>query len=226
MSDLSPPPQPTLWRTLLREPLLHFMVLGVAIFGADAWLHPPDRTDRVITVTRAMQDSMRQNFDEDRERPATDAELRAMVENWVASEILYREGKLLGVDRGDDAIRDRIAFKLQLLIFSQMDAPAATEAALRTWFEDNHARFDEPERVSFYLSPPTDEATARRHLAAITEEQDPGGVAADHPRHHRAARAIARRIVRGRVPGWAAGPTDRAVVRAAIDRGLAPGPAR
>ncbi len=161
------------WRSLWTEPLVHFLLLGGLIFGADALLHPPDRTERVITVTRAMRDAMRENFDEDRERPATDAELDAMVENWVASEILYREGKLLGVDRGDDAIRDRVAYKLQLMIFSGLDAPAATEPVLRAWFAENHARFDEPDRVSFYFSPPTDEATARKHLAAVQAGEDP-----------------------------------------------------
>jgi len=161
------------WLFLRREPLVHFLLLGGLIFGADAVLHPPDRTERVITVTRAMRDSMAAGFDEDRERPATEAELKAMVENWVASEILYREGKLLGVDRGDDAIRDRIAYKLQLMIFSGLDAPVATEPALRAWFEQNHARFDEPDRVSFYIGPPFDEATARKHLAAVQAEEDP-----------------------------------------------------
>ena len=168
-----PPPATRLWRTLRTEPLVHFLLLGALIFAADAALHPPDRTERTITVTRAMRDAMRANFDEDRERPATDAELNAMVENWVASEILYREGKLLGVDRGDDAIRDRIAYKLQLMIFSGLDAPLATEPVLRAWFAENHARFDEPERVSFYLSPPTDEAAARHHLAAVLAGADP-----------------------------------------------------
>ncbi len=164
---------PRLWRTLRTEPLVHFLLLGGLIFGADAVLHPPDRTARVITVTRAMRDAMRANFDEDRQRPATDAELNAMVENWVASEILYREGKLLGVDRGDDAIRDRVAYKLQLMIFSGLDAPLATEPVLRAWFAENHARLDEPERVSFYISPPTDEAAARKHLADVLAGEDP-----------------------------------------------------
>lgn len=164
------------WRFMRHEPLVHFLVLGALIFAGDAVLHPPDRTERVITVTRAMRQAMSQNFDEDRERRATDAELSAMVENWVASEILYREGKALGVDRGDDSIRDRIAYKLQLLIFSQIEAPAASEAELRAWFTANHERFDEPDRVSFYLSPPSDEATARRHLSEVLAGQDPGNL--------------------------------------------------
>ena len=160
-------------RGLLREPLLHFLLLGGLIFAADAILHPPDRSERVITVTRAMRQAMSENFDEDRERKATPAELSAMIENWVASEILYREGKALGVDRGDDAIRDRIAYKLQLLIFSQLEEPVGDEATLRAWFAAHRDRFDEPERVSFYLGLPTDEATARQHLAAIQAGADP-----------------------------------------------------
>lgn len=161
------------WRTLRREPLLHFFLLGGLIFAADAMLHPPDRNERVITITRAMRQAMSENFDEDRERKATGAELDAMVENWVASEILYREGKALGVDRGDDTIRDRVAFKLQLLIFSQIESPPITEAGLRDWFAGHHDRFDEPERVSFYLGPPMDEATTRRRLAEVMDGQEP-----------------------------------------------------
>ena len=160
------------WRRFAREPLLHFLLLGGLIFGADAWLHPPDRTARVITVTRQMRETMATNFDEDRERQATPAEVNQMVENWVASEILYREGKLLGVDRGDDTIRDRIAFKLQLMIFSQLETPNPSVDELRTWFEANRDRFDEPERISFYIGPPKDEAAARKNLADIESGQE------------------------------------------------------
>ncbi len=168
-----PTPLRRAWRFVRSEPLVHFVVLGAIIFAADALLHPPDRSKRVIVVTRAMRQAMSDNFDEDRERKATASELNAMVENWVASEILFREGKALGLDRGDDAIRDRIAYKLQLLIFSQLDLPPATDTALRAWFADNHDRFDEPERCSFYVSPPFPEAIARGYLAEVQAGRDP-----------------------------------------------------
>jgi parvulin-like peptidyl-prolyl cis-trans isomerase-like protein len=159
-------------RFLRREPLLHFFVLGALIFGVDAALHPPAKDDHVITVTKAMRQSFIDNFDEDKERVPSDAELEKMIESWVASEILYREGKTLAVDRGDDMIRDRVAYKLQLLIFDQIHVPQPTEDQLRDWFADNHERFDEPERVGFYLTPPTDEATARRELGDIQAERE------------------------------------------------------
>ncbi|MDB5649932.1 MAG: peptidyl-prolyl cis-trans isomerase [Hyphomicrobiales bacterium] len=155
------------WRAFIREPLVQFLVLGGLIFGADAVLHPPAKEDQTIVVSKALRQSFIDNFDEDKERVPSPEVLAKMVDSWVASETLYREGKRLGVDRGDDMIRDRIAFKLQTLIFDQIKVEEPTEAMLRDWFKDNHAQFDEPERVSFYLTSPTDEATARRELDAI-----------------------------------------------------------
>jgi len=159
-------------RFLWREPLLHFVLLGALIFGVDAVLHPPPKDDKVITVTKAMRQSFVENFDEDKSRVPSDAELEKMIESWVASEILYREGKALGVDRGDDMIRDRVAFKLQLLIFDQIRVSQPTGDQLRAWFADNHERFDEQERVGFYLTPPTDETTAQRQLEEIQAQHE------------------------------------------------------
>ena len=159
-------------RFVRREPLLHFVLLGALIFGVDAVLHPPPKDDKVITVTKAMRQSFIDNFDEDKARVPSDAELEKMIESWVASEILYREGKSLGVDRGDDMIRDRVAFKLQLLIFDQIRVAQPTEDQLRAWFADNHERFDEQERVGFYLTQPTDEITAKRQLEEIQAEHE------------------------------------------------------
>lgn len=159
-------------RFLWREPLVHFMVLGALIFGIDAVLHPPQKDDKVVVVTKAMRQSFIDNFDEDKSRVPSDEELGKMVESWVASEILYREGKALGVDRGDDMIRDRVAFKLQLLIFDQIHVGQPTEDQLRAWFANNHARFDEQERVGFYLTPPTDQLTAQRQLEDILGQHE------------------------------------------------------
>lgn len=77
-------------RFLRREPLLHFVLLGALIFGVDAVLHPPAKDDKLITVTKAMRQSFIDNFDEDKERVPSDAELEKMTESWVASNSLPR----------------------------------------------------------------------------------------------------------------------------------------
>ena len=159
-------------RRLSREPLLHFALLGAAIFGADFVLHPPAKDEKVITVTKAIRQSFVENFDEDKERVPSDSQLQKMIDAWVASEILYREGKVLGVDRGDDMIRDRIAYKMQLMIFDQIRVPQPTEEQLRGWYAENRAHFDEPERVSFYITPPTDQTTAQRQFEDIVRQHE------------------------------------------------------
>lgn len=157
---------------MAREPLLHFALLGAIIFGIDAVMHPPAKDEKVITVTKAMRQSFIDNFDEDKERAPSSDQLQKMIDSWVASEILYREGKTLAVDRGDETIRDRIAYKMQLLIFDQIRVPRPTDEQLQAWFAENHARFDEPERVSFYITPPTDQATAQRQLEDIVQQRE------------------------------------------------------
>jgi hypothetical protein len=157
---------------LSREPLLHFILLGAIIFGIDALLHPPAKDEKVIMVTKAMRQSFIDNFDEDKERAPSGDQLQKMIDSWIASEILYREGKTLGVDRGDETIRDRIAYKMQLLIFDQIRVPRPSDEQLQAWLAENHVRFDEPERVSFYITPPTDQATAQRRLEDIVQQRE------------------------------------------------------
>ncbi len=162
----------TMWRFLRNEPLIHFFALGALIFAADAILNPPKKNDHTIIVSRALRQSFIDNFDEDRSRAPSAEELQKMIDSWVASEILYREGKALAVDRGDDMIHDRVAYKLQLLIFDQSQVQPPTDAQLNDWFAKNHSRFDEPERAGFYLTPATDEDTARRELQDIQAQRE------------------------------------------------------
>ncbi len=185
----------SVWRTLRGEPLLHFCLIGALIFAGDAWLHPRKNDSHEIVVTRALRQSFIDNFDEDKARVPSDTELQKMTDAWVASEILYREGKAMAVDRGDDMIRDRIAYKLQLLIFDQVKVAPPTDEQLQAWFDQNHGRFDEPERVGFYLTSPTDEATARRELADIQAQHE-------SPDLQRQTRAILARPVASLAPAF------------------------
>jgi hypothetical protein len=120
-----------------------------------------------------MQETFVKGFSEDGDRTPSPEQLNNMIDSWVASEILYREGKSLGVDKGDDMIRDRIAFKLQVLLFDQVKLEKPTEEQLRAFFETVRKRFDQPEQVSFLLTPATDEASARRQLDDIRAEREP-----------------------------------------------------
>jgi hypothetical protein len=55
----------------------------------------------------------------------------------------------LGLDKGDKAIRERVIFKALSVVDANVKRPPVDEAALRQWFEDNRARYDEPGRYDF-----------------------------------------------------------------------------
>jgi hypothetical protein len=162
----------TAFSGLLREPLIHFCLLGGLIFAIDHVLHPPSQDDKTIVVSKNMREAFIKGFSEDGDRTPTPEQLNNMIDSWVASEILYREGKALGVDKGDDMIRDRIAFKLQVLLFDQVKLEKPTEEQLSAFFETVRNRFDQPERVSFLLTPAADEAAAHRQLEDMRSERE------------------------------------------------------
>ena len=82
----------TVIRRLLREPLLHFALLGAAIFGAYRLIAPPvsDASEIVITADRIA--SITAQFSASHGgRPPHEEELRAAVDAYVRDEMLYRE---------------------------------------------------------------------------------------------------------------------------------------
>ncbi len=152
---------------IVREPLVQFAVLGALVFGVNAWLHPASTGEHVIAVTTELQRQIMNQWDEDHENRLAPELVKEALDLYVTSEILYREGKAMGLDRGDDMIRTRVGHKLQIMIFDDTKVPEPTEAQLRAWFERNHGRYDVPPQASFFLTRPVTEAQARRIAAEI-----------------------------------------------------------
>lgn len=117
---------------LLREPLLHFFLLGGAIFAAHAFLggggtpHP----DQVL-VTHGRIASLVADFTTSHGRPPDSAERDAIVRAWVREEILFREALALGLDREDTVIRDRLRQKMEFVSAGADATPEAKEALYR-----------------------------------------------------------------------------------------------
>jgi hypothetical protein len=119
----------------LREPLLHFLLLGAALFGVYGWMHggqPSSATE--IVVSRGQVRSLELQFERVWQRPATSAELQALIDGWVKEEIFYREGIAMALDRDDPVVRRRVGQKLEFILDSAAPA-AATDVELQAWLE-------------------------------------------------------------------------------------------
>ncbi|MBX9964626.1 MAG: peptidyl-prolyl cis-trans isomerase [Burkholderiales bacterium] len=133
----------------LREPLLHFVLLGGLLFAVDHLVSGRSDDPRTITVDAKVDGEARQVFKAARGREPNEEELYALRRVWLDNEVLYREGLALQVDKGDTAIRDRVIFKALSVIDAGLKLPPVNEKVLREWFESNRAKYDEPARYDF-----------------------------------------------------------------------------
>jgi hypothetical protein len=146
-------------RRWAREPLLHFLLIGAALFVIYHWLNPTAAnwdTSRRIELTN---DDIRQleiSWTAQWQRPPTPEEIRNLVEDKVRQEILYREGLALGLDQGDTIVKRRLAQKMEFLAddLSALRDPSLNE--LKGWYAKNGSQFSVPSRITFrhlYFSP-------------------------------------------------------------------------
>ena len=157
-------------RAWLREPLLHFLLIGAGLFAVDGWLNSRVEDPRTIVIDAAVDQQAIDVFKSARGRQPNDDELYALRRVWLDNEVLYREGLALQMDKGDQAIKDRVIFKSLSVINAGLKLPPFDDASLRTWFDKNRVRYDEPARYDFQeavLSGDNPEAVARAFAEAL-----------------------------------------------------------
>lgn len=157
---------------MLREPLVHFLLAGLALFAGYARLHPDADASRASRRIELGEEDVRQLAlgwrAQGRPEPTAD-ELRSLVEARVREEILYREALALGLDRDDTIVRRRLAQKMEFLADDPAAVPEPTRDELRAWFASHAERFASPARASFhhfYFSTDRRGARARDDAAA------------------------------------------------------------
>ncbi len=146
-------------KRLLREPLVHFLLLGAALFALYQYTQGGRTAAPSSKEIRLTADDIAQLallFQAQWRRLPTPQELERMAENKVQQEVLYREALAMGLDKDDEIVKRRMVQKLQFLAEDVAAAREPTSDELRTWFDGNRARFAQPPRLSFrhlYFSP-------------------------------------------------------------------------
>ncbi|MEM7457984.1 MAG: peptidylprolyl isomerase [Pseudomonadota bacterium] len=145
---------------LIKEPLIHFILIAVATFLVYGWLsHDQDRADRTIVVTEGDLDRMAALFTAEAGTLPSQQDLRAMISDHVEQRALAREAQRLGLAQGDTVVERRLAQKMSFMITDTEAIPDPSESELEYWFNANQALFSEPDRLSFqhvYFSQPDD----------------------------------------------------------------------
>lgn len=154
-----------------REPLLHFVLLAILVFVADAALSGGG-DGKAISLSEAPVEEFVRGFEQRRGRAPDEAEIQHFRENWLKEEVLYREGLELGLERNDPVVRGRVISKMQLLLAENMPEPTPTDAELKRYLRRNADSYRRPDRYSFDLIRPRG-ADADKLLAALNQGRSP-----------------------------------------------------
>ena len=137
---------------LLRDPLLHFVVASVVLFGGYELINRgemnPPATDPVHIGEGDVR-WLKDTFANQWQRPPTEDELRGLVASFLEEELFAREAKALGLDQNDTIVRRRLAQKLEFLIGDTSRIVEPADAELRRFYDTNAERFGVEARVSF-----------------------------------------------------------------------------
>src|SRR3954467_8825576 len=136
-------------RTLLGEPMLHFLLIGIPPLRPARWVSPSDAGGRRIVITQGVVDDLVTQHVAARGREPSSTELSHLIESYVRDEILYREGVKLGLERDDIVVKRRVRQKIEMIAEEDASTRAPTDADLSAYLAANQARFAQPAILSF-----------------------------------------------------------------------------
>ena len=136
-------------QTLLREPLLHFLLIGAVLFFVFGQVGDPVEVDNRIVVSQADLDILANDWLRRTGRPPSPQQVEQQLRQYIREQVLSREAVNLGLDRDDVIIRRRLAQKMQFLFDDLGQVPDPTEAELIAFMSQYVERFTLPGTLSF-----------------------------------------------------------------------------
>ena len=143
---------------LLREPLVHFLFIGAAIYLAFGLLAEPveDVQDDTLVVDAGEIEWMATSWYKRWNRMPTPQELDGLIQQYIRETVLYREALTMGLDKDDVVIRRRLAQKLEFLAQDLAMMTPPTEDELQTYYDEHRDRYRAPVLYTFtqvYIDP-------------------------------------------------------------------------
>ena len=137
-------------RGWFREPLVQFLIGGMAVFIVSAWRgNSVDPASRTIVVGEAEVDRLVQRWAQTWQRTPTQDEIDGLIRDYIKEEIYYREAKRLGLDDDDMIIRRRLRSKMEFLAAAEAESAVPDDATLQAVLDREPQKYAADARVSF-----------------------------------------------------------------------------
>ena len=133
----------------LREPLLHFGLIGSLLFiGFELINNNQEMADDIIVISSGRVSQLKSQFESTWKRAPTSTEIDNLVKGYIREEVYYRDALLLALDQDDAVVRRRLRQKMEFLLDtgSYLAEPVAGE--LETWYAANQQAYHQSGRLA------------------------------------------------------------------------------
>jgi hypothetical protein len=170
-------------KRLVREPLVHFLVLGALLFVGYGLLNRNgEPAPAQIVVSQGQLASMVETFILVRQRAPTREEWEGLIRERVREEVYYREALALGLDKDDLIIRRRLQQKMQFISDDMAAQATPTDADLTAYLQAHPDKFRVEQKFTFrqlYLDPAKHGANLARDATQLLPKLNQVGGDAD-----------------------------------------------
>lgn len=170
-------------KRLLQEPLLHFLLLGSAIFVAYGIVSKGGNDEPgKIVITQGQIEHLATGFAKTWQRPPTEQELTGLIRDHLREEVLCREAIALGLDQNDTVIRRRLRQKMEFVSDDIAAQKEPSEADLNAYLQAHADVFRVEQQFTFqqvYLNPQKHGDKLAQDIALLLAQLNRAGNKAD-----------------------------------------------
>lgn len=142
-------PTKSILNTLLREPLLHFLLIGGALFAAYDLQNEDLVENNRIVISEAEIDRLITVWEKKTQRLPTQSELQGLIEQQIREEVMVREAIAMGLDQNDSVVRRRLAQKVEFISADLATLTEPDETELTDYLATHSDKFELPARIDF-----------------------------------------------------------------------------
>lgn len=128
-------------KKLLKEPLIHFILIGLVIFLIYEIKGESETNENTIVFNSYDLNNLLSKWELQWKRPPTEQELKNIIEQNIKQELFYQEALKMNLDHNDEIIKRRLSQKMEFLSNDLISMKPPTEQELEAFYEKERQNY-------------------------------------------------------------------------------------
>jgi hypothetical protein len=134
---------------IVKDPLIHFMVLGFIIYGVFLGVSNYQEEVNPIVISEGKVKQLITMYKKIWQREPNNTELDHLIQEYVLEQVAYHEGVALGLDLNDIVIMRRVRQKLDFIAEESLPRPQPTDEILQAYLNQHPDKFKQDDLYTF-----------------------------------------------------------------------------